>query len=168
MHIFHTQHLFYIDLKVEGEARTTSIAIHLNKALCYQKLNDLDEVRHSCNEALTLDPLSVKALYRRAQAHFSLGEIEKALDDFEKCREIEPENKAAYNQITICKQKLKQYRDEEKKRYKNMFAKFSAADAPKDEDLRAADAFAKEKFGEWSESERTHNITKFEEENPDL
>lgn len=163
MHTF-----LFLDLKVEGESRTTSIAINLNKALCYQKLNNFDEVRHSCNEALSLDGSNVKALYRRGQAHFSLGETEKALVDFEKIREIEPENKAALNQISICKQKLKQYHEEEKKRYKNMFAKFSAADHSSTREEEAAAAFAKEKFGEWSESERTHNITKFEEENPDL
>lgn len=34
-------------MKVEGEAKTVSLAVHLNKALCYQKTNDLDEVKHS-------------------------------------------------------------------------------------------------------------------------
>lgn len=57
-----------------------------------------------------------------------LGEVERALGDFEKAQEIEPENKAALNQVTICKQKLKAYHDQEKKVYRNMFAKFAAAD----------------------------------------
>lgn len=58
----------------------------------------------------------------------SLGETEKALADFEKVLELEPENKAALNQITICKQKIKQYQNEEKARYKNMFARFAETD----------------------------------------
>lgn len=59
---------------------------------------------------------------------FSKGETEKALSDFERVNELEPENKAAVNQITICKQKIKQYQQEEKARYKNMFSRFAAAD----------------------------------------
>jgi FK506-binding protein 4/5 len=42
--------------------------------------------------------------------------------------EYEPENKAAINQITVCKQKMRQYNEEEKARYKNMFTRFAAAD----------------------------------------
>lgn len=156
-------------MKVEGEAKATHIAVHLNKALCYQKLNNFDEVRHSCDEVLNHDPNNVKAFYRRGQANFSLGETDKALADFEKCREIEPENKAALNQITICKQKLKEYRDKEKKRYANMFAKFAAVDGAKDRELLNSSEFSKAtSFGEWKDEERSHNKTKFEEENPDL
>jgi FK506-binding protein 4/5 len=111
-----------------------SISIYLNKALCHQRLSDQDEVRHACNEALVMDPKNVKALFRRGQANLSLGEIEKALADFEKVQEIEPENKAALNQITICNQKIKSYKDDEKKRYKNMFSKYVAADGPVSEE----------------------------------
>lgn len=75
-----------------------------------------------------MDTKNVKALYRRGQANLSLGEIEKALADFEHVHEYEPDNKAAINQITICKQKIKQYQNEEKARYKNMFSRFAAAD----------------------------------------
>lgn len=58
----------------------------------------------------------------------TLGETEKALADFERVLELEPDNKAAVNQIAICKQKIKQYQNEEKARYKNMFSRFAAAD----------------------------------------
>lgn len=129
----------------------------------------MDEVKHNCNEVLTLDPNNVKAKFRRGSAYFTLGEIENALADFESCHQIEPENKAALNQITICKQKLKQYHEDEKKRYKNMFAKFSAADNPVVDEDKNGDAFSKAaSFGEWKDEERSHTITKFEEENPNL
>lgn len=67
-------------------------------------------------------------MYRRGQANLTLGEIEKALADFESVHELEADNKAAVNGITICKQKIKQYQNEEKARYKNMFTRFAAAD----------------------------------------
>lgn len=81
-----------------------------------------------CDEALSLDPNNVKALYRRGQAHLTLGEVDKALVDFEHVHQLDPENKAAQNQIAVCKQKIKQYHQEEKARYKNMFSRFAAAD----------------------------------------
>lgn len=105
--------------------------------MCYQKINDQDEVRHACNEALVMDPQNVKGLFRRGQASLTLGEVEKALDDFEKVHQIEPDNKAAINQIAICKQKIKAYKEDEKKRYKNMFSKYVAADGPVSEETQS-------------------------------
>lgn len=154
------------DTSVDGEAKTVYISIHLNKALCHQKLNDQDEVRHACDEVISKDPKNVKAFYRRGQASLTLGEVEKALGDFLKVQELEPENKAAQNQITICKQKLKDYHEQEKKRYRNMFAKFVAADDSKI--IPPISDFSTTKFGEWKDEERSHSMTKFEEENPDL
>lgn len=128
--IFLCNEFFLTDLTTDTDARICSISIYLNKALCHQKLGDQDEVRHSCDEVLALDPLNVKALFRRGQSLLTLGEIENALTNFEKVQVLEPENKAALNQITICKNKIKQYHDEEKKRYRNMFSKFAIADLP--------------------------------------
>jgi len=158
------------DTSTDNEAKALSLSVYLNKALCHQKLDDLDEVRHACDEALGLDPKNVKALYRRGQAHLTLGETEKALADFEAVHEIEPDNKAAINQIAICKQKIKQYQNEEKARYKNMFSRFAAADGTKEriQALHAPDVMANTKFGEWREEERDHEITSFERENPDI
>lgn len=139
----------------------------MNKALCQQKLNDLDEVKHSCSEVLALDSNNIKALFRRGQAYFTLGEIENALADFEKCRKIEPDNKATLNQITICKHKLKEYHEQEKNRYRKMFqVDLSKNDGPTPEQLKSMEENAN--FGEWKEEERSHTITKFEEENPNL
>ncbi len=52
-----------------------------------------------------------------------------ALSDFKKVLDIEPENKAAKNQVIICQQKIKQQREEEHKRYGGMFEKFAQMDA---------------------------------------
>lgn len=43
-------------------------------------------------------------------------------------QELEPENKAAANQITLCKAEIKKQNDKEKKMYANMFTKFAEAD----------------------------------------
>lgn len=41
---------------------------------------------------------------------------------------MEPGNKAAANQVIICKQKLKESKNKEKKLYANMFTKLTAND----------------------------------------
>ncbi|GBG32741.1 Peptidyl-prolyl cis-trans isomerase FKBP62 [Hondaea fermentalgiana] len=53
--------------------------LHLNRALCKLKLNMLDEAMWDCDQALEIDPESVKGLFRRAQVHCALlrGEFAK-------------------------------------------------------------------------------------------
>lgn len=88
----------------------------------------------------------MKALYRRGTSCLKSGETETALADFNKvtesdiemlseayfCRsqvlEIEPQNKAAVNQVTICKRVVKESHEKEKKLYANMFTKFANVD----------------------------------------
>lgn len=110
------------------ESKQYKLAVYLNKALCHQKLNNHDEAKDACNEALNIDKKNVKALYRRGQSRLALGDSEKALEDFNAVREIEPENKAALNQVTICKQKIKDYNEQQKKVFANMFTKFAKSD----------------------------------------
>ena len=195
-----------------ADAKSVSLAIYLNKALCHQKLNDLDEVKHAvsnnfiilsfgtyslslfqCEEALALDPKNVKAFFRRGQALLSLGEVDKALGDFERANKIEPENKAAINQISICKQKIREYEQKEKATYRNMFRKFADNDntvrqikieisfmkflineihhleqKERAHALIAPDVMANSKFGEWKAEEHDHEPSSFEKENPDI
>lgn len=42
--------------------------------------------------------------------------------------EIDPQNKAAMNQVTVCKRVVKESHDKEKKLYANMFTKFANVD----------------------------------------
>ena len=50
------------------------------------------------------------------------------MSDFQKVLELEPSNKAALNQIQICKHKIKEANEKEKRIYANMFTKLAAAD----------------------------------------
>lgn len=109
-----------------------------------------------------MDSKNVKGIFRRATAFVSLGDYENALEDFKGVNELEPNNKAAINQIAICKHKLKQYHEKEKARYKNMFASTPLIDKP----AVANEEFVK--FGEWSDTERGHTPTEFEKENPNI
>ncbi|EAT37524.1 AAEL010491-PB [Aedes aegypti] len=161
--------LSFLSSSDSQESKQSQLAVYLNKALCYQKLNDHDEAKDACNEALNIDKKSVKALYRRGQSRLSLGDFEKALEDFNAVREIEPENKAALNQATICKQKIKDYNEQQKKVFANMFTKFAKSDKQREEEWQSKQPdVMKQNFGEWRDDEREHEPTRFEQENPDV
>lgn len=161
--------LSFLSSSESEECKQFKLAVYLNKALCHQKLNQQDETKDACNEALNIDSKNVKALYRRGQSKLSLGDLERALEDFDAVREIEPENKAALNQVTICKQKIKVYNEQQKKVFANMFTKFARSDKQREEEeQRKQPDVMKANFGEWRDDERDHEPTRFEQENPDV
>ena len=53
----------------------------------------------------------------------------EAIIDFNKVLELDPNNKAARNQILIANAKIREIREREKKIYAGMFQKFAQADA---------------------------------------
>lgn len=70
------------------DAKVLKTAVFLNKALCYQKLDDHLEVKMACDSVLEMDNKSVKAYYRRGQAQMALGFLEKALEDFKEVSDL--------------------------------------------------------------------------------
>lgn len=112
--------------------KTLLLAAHLNLAMCYLKLSeDLDACR-SCDEALSLDPKSEKGLFRRGMANLNLQNFDEALHDFKAVLDVDPDNKAAKNQLVITTHKVKQIHNREKQTYAGMFEKFAEIDAKKE------------------------------------
>lgn len=77
-----------------------------------------------CDTVLELDAANVKAYYRRGLSLLGMGEPIKALEDFKKVIELEPENKAAKNQISLCEHELKTQEKREQALYTKMFRKY--------------------------------------------
>ena len=59
-----------------------------------------------------------------------------AKQDFVKVLELDPENKAAKNKVTLCQHQIKAQRDKEKRTFANMFDRFAEIDAKKEENAR--------------------------------
>ncbi|PVD33481.1 hypothetical protein C0Q70_04737 [Pomacea canaliculata] len=129
----------------EKEERDALIlSSHLNLAMCHLKLKEYSEAEEACKKALEMDSKNVKALFRRGQARLERNEYELALEDFEKVVELEPDNKAAKNQILLCKQRKKQFLEREKKLYSNMFQKLLSSKSNKDSANQVTEV------GEWN------------------
>ncbi|RVE44294.1 hypothetical protein evm_011018 [Chilo suppressalis] len=160
------------------QAKELLISAHLNLALVYLKVTPVHhfEAKDHSTKALKFDPNNVKGLFRRGQALLGLGDAEMAMKDFEKVAEAEPQNKAAANQILVCKSTIQKQKQKEKQLYANMFDKFAKHDSEL-EKIRAKEVVdvIGEKVGEWgagegewTDEQRDRKPTEFERENPNI
>ena len=63
------------------------------------------------------------------KANLNLQNFDEAVRDFKAVLEIDPDNKAAKNQLAITNHKVKQIHNREKQTYAGMFQKFAEIDA---------------------------------------
>ncbi|XP_039971763.1 mitochondrial import receptor subunit TOM34 [Xiphias gladius] len=73
----------------------TEVTTYTNRALCYLSVKQYRDAVRDCDEALMIDSSSIKALYRRAQAHKELKDIKACVDDLNSLLKVEPKNTAA-------------------------------------------------------------------------
>ena len=97
-------------------------------ALVHLKLRETAESIKQLEKVLEKEPKNVKALYRLAQAFENRKDFDDALRGYKKILDLEPDNKAAQQQILVCKNAIAELRAMEKKRYHNLFAKMSKDD----------------------------------------
>ncbi|OWK13438.1 FKBP5, partial [Cervus elaphus hippelaphus] len=114
------------------------LAAFLNLAMCYLKLREYTKAVECCDKALGLDSANEKGLYRRGEAQLLMNEFESAKGDFEKVLEVNPQNKAARLQISMCQKKAKEHNERDRRIYANMFKKFAEQDAKAQEDTLEA------------------------------
>ncbi|XP_030023073.1 FK506-binding protein 59 isoform X2 [Manduca sexta] len=117
--------------EIRAKAKELLTSAHLNLALVYLKVTPVHhfEAREHATKALKFDENNVKGLFRRGQASLGLGEAEAALRDFQKVVELEPQNKAAANQLIVCRATIQKQKQKEKQLYANMFDKFAKHDS---------------------------------------
>jgi len=160
-----------ISLKDQKEEERVLIlqAGRLNLAMCMIKMNNWIDARNLCDKVIEERPDNAKAYFRRGEAFIALNEHELARLDFQKVLELDPENKAAKNKVTICAHEIKTIKEKEKKTFANMFEKFAQIDARK-----AEEALRREKpveINEWEDGKPSpfedKNGRKLQEETED-
>lgn len=115
------------------------LAAHLNLALCHLKLGNDAAAHDSANRALELDGKSEKALFRRGLANYGLKDYDCAMADFSAVLQIDPENKAARQQLVVASNRVREQRLKERKTYAGMFDRLAKMDVHKAETTTAAD-----------------------------
>jgi len=68
-------------LRVAPDTHPDRALFHSNRAACYLRDNQFNEVIHECNEALKVSPHFGRALLRRSRAYEMKGDLQKALTD---------------------------------------------------------------------------------------
>ncbi|KAM3956317.1 FK506-binding protein 59kD isoform 1-T1 [Aphomia sociella] len=160
------------------QAKDLLLSAHLNLALVYLKVTPPHhfEAKDHATKALKLDSKNVKGLFRRGQALLGLGEADAALTDFQTVVDAEPQNKAAANQVIVCRSAIQKQKQKEKQLYANMFDKFAKKDTELEKQRAREEVdIIGEKVGEWgagegewTDQQRDRKPTEFEKENPNI
>ena len=79
----------------DENATTTDVdrvaaTLRANRAACLVRLGKHRRAIEECDAALEIDPSYVKVYLRRASAREALGEVEEALEDYERARALAP------------------------------------------------------------------------------
>eukprot|EP00198_Chlamydomonas_reinhardtii_P005473 XP_001694809.1 peptidyl-prolyl cis-trans isomerase, FKBP-type [Chlamydomonas reinhardtii] len=104
-------------------------------ALDLKRAHWKDAVKH-CTSVLDIDPTSVKALYRRAQAHMGMADFFEAEQDVKRALELEPDSA----DVLALQRRLKAAQREQNKKEAKLYSKMFAA--PKVAAVAAAPAAA--------------------------
>ncbi|CAL8464851.1 g4386 [Coccomyxa elongata] len=78
-----------------GASTKQRAVYHANLAACHLKCKQFEDAVQDSTAALELDPSYVKALMRRSAAYEELDDLEHALSDSQKVKELDPENALA-------------------------------------------------------------------------
>jgi peptidyl-prolyl isomerase D len=90
-------------------------------AFAYIKLEKLDNALLQCNEALSIDTTSVKALYRRATVLYQKRKFDEASKDLDEAEKLAPEDKAVKKLRLLVERQLSKQKAKEKAMAKKMF-----------------------------------------------
>eukprot|EP00161_Ancyromonas_sigmoides_P009577 TRINITY_DN2370_c0_g1_i3.p2 TRINITY_DN2370_c0_g1~~TRINITY_DN2370_c0_g1_i3.p2 ORF type:complete len:758 (+),score=409.06 TRINITY_DN2370_c0_g1_i3:290-2563(+) len=78
----------------KDEIKAARLSLHLNASQCFIKLGSMPKAIGNLNDAVALDPTSVKALYRRSAAFESQKKIDEAERDIKAALKLAPEDAA--------------------------------------------------------------------------
>jgi len=123
----------------ETAVENVKVPCLLNLAACKCQQEEWDEVLTQCRLALEINPRSVKAFYRTAQAHLARDQFELAKDALTSAIEIEPHNaevRALYGQL---KKNMANYKARRKEVFKEMMSGGAEAGAGEGAGEGAAD-----------------------------
>ena len=109
------------DAQVVADAKDLRSTLHSNIAAIFLQYNNYESALQNCDKSLKFNPVSVKALYRRAKARAGMNDFEQAERDLKKALELEPENSALVKEMKVLKAKWK---DADKETAKNMSKMF--------------------------------------------
>lgn len=83
---------FETALTLEPDSQFVTPSLHLSKCKCYLKLKDIAKTLEACNKAIEWDDSLVDAYINRAEAQMLAEDYDKAIHEWQKAREKQPQN----------------------------------------------------------------------------
>jgi DnaJ family protein C protein 7 len=94
-------------LELDPKNKSFNSTIYANKALCYQKLNNMMEALRDINKSISLNEKYMKAYVRRGNIYMALKMYDEARYDYQKVKESEPDNKEVVKLLEEAKKEEK-------------------------------------------------------------
>jgi FK506-binding protein 4/5 len=120
-------------------AKALKVSMHLNSAASQLRLRKWGAATKAASKVLDLEPVNVKALFRRAQAYREMEDYDLAEIDLKKAMEQEPNNRDLRAEYKVLKQKWATYQKKEAKLYSNMFRPSKVEPKPHTNGTKAAE-----------------------------
>uniref|UniRef100_A0A7S1F0W2 peptidylprolyl isomerase n=1 Tax=Noctiluca scintillans TaxID=2966 RepID=A0A7S1F0W2_NOCSC len=102
------------------DVKRLKLTTNLNMAACYLKLDDHQKCVDTCGKVLEAGANS-KAFFRRGQAYAAMKNVEGARNDFQRARELAPDDPAINAELRRLKSVAAQVDEKEKKTFGGMF-----------------------------------------------
>ena len=117
--------LIKYETSLEGDLQQSADAIrlscNLNMAACKLKTQDYAEAKEACDEALQLDAMNVKAMYRRGQALFQMANFEEAMANVQQGLQVDSSNANLKVLGQNIRRKLREMKEKERKVFGGIF-----------------------------------------------
>ncbi|KAI8321576.1 peptidyl-prolyl cis-trans isomerase [Martensiomyces pterosporus] len=107
---------------------TAKVPLYLNRAMCSLKLKQLEGAIADCSVVISFTDKEVtdkdrtKAYYRRGSAYRQQRSFDKALEDLEQAKALDPQDKAISNEIILAEKAVQDQKNKEKQMYSKLFA----------------------------------------------
>jgi tetratricopeptide (TPR) repeat protein len=105
-----------------NEVNTLWQTCHINRAMCYIKLEKWDKGVDACTEAISSGSDDVKAYFRRGKCYRHLGELDKAREDLNGVAARNPDDINVQRELLEVEKRQKMQDDRAKKTFVKMFA----------------------------------------------
>ena len=94
-------------MALDPENAEVNVTLYSNRATARFKLGDFAGAVADCDAALDTQPRHLKCLLRRGACHLELEEWQKAIDDYERAHEVEPDDAGIKQSLRNAKIELK-------------------------------------------------------------
>ena len=105
----------------EAVVKTLKVGAHANLAACHLKRSKNRQAIAAATKALLLDPTHTKSLYRIAQGHMAVGDLDNAKAAAHAAARIEPNNAGVRSLLRTLQSKFAALEKRERRKYAKVF-----------------------------------------------